>query len=647
MHTPRHKQTWILGPGILALTAALAVHGSCTCESDDKTVARVVKHQGTAEKDLGSGWQAAEDGDRLQCEHGLRTGEDSWAIIEFTAGGVFRLTDTTQINLSCKGRPGLSVALGEVLIESRDDELVLDLEIGTVRLSRGGSYRLGQGRFDIQVGAAQVQRKGQEAESLAEGEGLEWDIGAVTVSRSQPTEPAAVQDAGPVDAAVDAAVEYATTFQTKASGRKVQLRAPGDDGWKRLKAGEHALESGTLVRLGKRSKLRLERDGQETTLEGPGEFELGGPGGQMVSAKRGKMTVHATDAPVRIAVPGGIIVAKSRPGDGSRASIDVGKRSTRVRATAGATDVAGQGGASETLRIGERVTLARDGALEVSGRAPEHADFTMPAGETASVHDPRPPTAIRIDFGEQCAGEGIVEVSPRSRFRSRISTTSGTGGANLSAKKGTHYYRVRCIEDGVLQKKASARGKLRVLSDNATRPLPRRASESVVDADGRRYSVLYQNRLPAITFRWPKASKSGSYRFHLQKGKGKTTTRTLSQPSYKSGAGKLAEGTYRYSFEAGARRSKTSTLSIAFDNEAPSTHLSAPRVSQSWSASGKVSVQGAALKGSKVSVGSTAIPLDSHGRFSTRVELETGQKTMAVRVAHRKQGVHYYIRRSR
>ena len=640
---------WLSGRLVLALV--LSASFACSKKGDD-TVARISSYEGDVEKDVGDGWQAVKGKDKLKCDSGLRTGEASRATITFSAGGVFQLQENTDIVLSCGGNPGMSVSVGEVLVEAGPDGNVLDLEIGTVTLGGSGRYRVGQGRFDVLVGAAMVKRAGDESEVLEEGDGLSWEIGTVEVTKIK-TEPVAadagIPDAGVSDAGSDGGLDAGPAValtQATVKGGRVEMKPPGEKKWKRLKAGAHELESGAQIRLRKGSTIELARGPKVATATGAAEFVVGAGDQPMIDAVRGQMNIHATEEPVSIHVPGGVITARKRRGDGSKAWINVKKGTAQVRAQRGLIDVVGKNGIEDTLQIGEGLLLKRDGTTTVEGRAPSTTDFALSGPENATIHSPSLPVAVTIPFPKECASEGVVETSPRANFKSRVTIAKGTGRANIRIPRGALYYRVRCINDGVLQTNASARGRLRVIRDRATQPLPKQASSSPVDADGRRYRVLYQNRLPAIVFNWPNAPKGGSYRFFLTPTTGPQESHTTNKPSFKMRTGALAEGQYQYYFETGSKRSKTSTLSIEFDNAAPSTFLRLPKIGERWTGD-SVKVQGIALTGSSVEVGNTSVSVDKNGRFSSNVPLKEGEESLAVRVVHRKQGVHYYIRRAR
>jgi hypothetical protein len=221
---------------------------------------------------------------------------------------------------------------------------------------------------------------------------------------------------------------------------------------------------------------------------------------------------------------------------------------------------------------------------------------------------------------------------------------AGQGGAIVRLDRGGHRYRVRCIVDGAASGDAVASGRLVVLKDAGTRPLPRQAPHNTVDADGRRYTVLYQNLLPSITFRWAAAPKSERYTLKVAQGKSKPIEVIAGEARHTMAAGKLAEGEYRFWFESGGQESKKSILRIDFDNAAPTGYLQSPRTSETWK-SPTVDVSGAAAVGWKVSVAGKPLSLDPQRRFSTRLSRDPAENGIAVEFRHASRGVHLYVRR--
>jgi hypothetical protein len=186
---------------------------------------------------------------------------------------------------------------------------------------------------------------------------------------------------------------------------------------------------------------------------------------------------------------------------------------------------------------------------------------------------------------------------------------------------------------------------LRVQRDPATQELPRSAQRVDVEADGRKYTVHYQNVLPAVTFVWPGAPSASSYTLVLQRGK-KSQRYPAPGPRLELRPGELTEGELRYWFEEGATRSRESSLRIVFDNTARSAYLSEPRMGVPVEGP-TVVVAGAALAKSEVTVAGQSLPLDAQGRFRGEVPVGAGDESIAVRVRHPLAGVHYYLRRIR
>jgi hypothetical protein len=53
------------------------------------------------------------------------------------------------------------------------------------------------------------------------------------------------------------------------------------------------------------------------------------------------------------------------------------------------------------------------------------------------------------------------------------------------------------------------------------------------------------------------------------------------------------------------------------------------------------------LEGSSVTANGVAVTLDRHRRFTTELAPGTGQDGVAIRIAHPKLGVHYYVLRAK
>ena len=184
------------------------------------------------------------------------------------------------------------------------------------------------------------------------------------------------------------------------------------------------------------------------------------------------------------------------------------------------------------------------------------------------------------------------------------------------------------------------------MKDAGPRKLPRTPPAVTVDADGRRYTVRYHNRLPKLVLRWPAAPAASSYTVQWTREGGATRTRTSTTPSIALRSGELPEGAHRFRFSAGGRSSKQGLVRIAFDNTARTAYLSEPR-DGAVPTGGTVRVAGAALQRSRVRVGDARLSLRDQGRFGAEVSVPADQDAISVRVQHRSTGIHYYVRHTR
>ncbi len=313
----------------------------------------------------------------------------------------------------------------------------------------------------------------------------------------------------------------------------------------------------------------------------------------------------------------------------------------------GVVDVQGSRGGKERLVLGQKGEIARGGGLAVLGRPPQRADFTVRAATTATIHDPAPPTDVRFTFGELCKAGGVLELTRGESFDASRRRIAGETSAIARLERGAHRYRVRCLVDGAAGGEAVATGHLRVVRDAGTRPLPRAAPRNTVDADGRPYTVLYQNLLPSITFHWSAAPKGTTTRLTVAPSRGKAIEVAAPAARYTMAAGKLAEGEYRYWFAGGQGvASKKSVLRIEFDNAAATGYVQTPRAGALWSGP-SVDVSGAAVEGWKVSVGGQPLALDRQRRFHATVSHDAEENGIAVEFRHPSRGVHLYVRRGR
>jgi hypothetical protein len=257
-------------------------------------------------------------------------------------------------------------------------------------------------------------------------------------------------------------------------------------------------------------------------------------------------------------------------------------------------------------------------------------DLSLSRLESATIHAAAPPVVVAIPT-PPCS----------ERARVAVDGASLTGDAEVNVVQlgaGAHTIRLQCAGEA-----RSVR--LVVKRDAAKMDLPRRAQNVRVEADGRRYTVRYQNLLPVVTFLWP-GEHPGRLELAIRKG-GRESTYPLDRPEHALPSGTLGEGEYKFSFrDARGNASPPTTLRLSFDNTARSAYLSSPADGSAVTGEG-IEVAGAALLRSRVEIQDRAIAIDDKGRFRAHVAPQKGEQALTVRVEHPESGVHYYVRRVR
>ena len=216
----------------------------------------------------------------------------------------------------------------------------------------------------------------------------------------------------------------------------------------------------------------------------------------------------------------------------------------------------------------------------------------------------------------------------------------GNGRANLAFGAGLRGYTLRCIGEDGSPGRIVARGTVQVVVDPGTRRLPARAPTSHVEADGRTYTIYYQNQLPEVLVRWPNPPAVQSYVLEVD-----AKRIDLTEPTYLFRSGTLSDGAHRLSFQAPGRRSRTTTVEVRFDNAAPKASLSAPE-DRSFAPGDLVTVEGVALPTWKVTLEGGTIAMHPGERFTGQVQTSKEHPDIAVRLSHPRLGTHYYLRRA-
>ena len=415
---------------------------------------------------------------------------------------------------------------------------------------------------------------------------------------------------------------------------------------------------GRDVRLSERSLIRLGLDAASSvhvTVE-LGQADIEGDGPLAVGTARGlarldpgtRMTVKVAGGRSRYEVNFGRAVMGEGDtalvlGSGDGVALEIGSALVeRYRIEVGSAEVEPAAPAAPTVDAGAPRAETTAGAAPAGASrkpaAPTSFDVSLPAGESAIIHGRQTPLVIRLQLQPPCPAGGNVTLNESGK--SGRQRAEGRDQALFTVGSGSWSYRYQC------ERQELHRGTLTVRRDAGTQRLPRVAPTNVIEADGRRYTVLYQNRLPSLTFSWPDAPPAPGYTLHVE-SKGRTRRYPVAGPRLRLASGGLGEGTYQWWFEASeGKSSRRTTVTVRFDNAAVTAQVEAPRDGVRITPGDEIEVAGVAIEGSSVAVGASPLEVDEQGRFRGKVTPPApNERSIAIRLAHPKSGVHYYVRR--
>ncbi len=650
-HNRRPLSLWILA--LLSLPAFGACDGGCGCGKS--AVAELVETHGTVTRDFAANegqWEAAETGAEFAMGDAVRTAEgESSAKVVLTGGGGLELNADTIVRFLAaapndpdQGR--VSVEMGAARVTAGEGGLAIAGNFGEARLLSGGEMLIssadGQLSMEVLIGAARIESADGDIIDLGEGEEIVLDVelGDVIIEEIDTGPP----DTGPLDAGPDGDGDAGELLLPEvAISFRGRVEIEDDEGnWSRLERGTETVPGGSRLRLRRRARVDASRDGGSVRVTGPGAVTVGPSAEVLMRVGDGRAAVSAGETDVKVEVPGGAFVTHGSDAGASSSAHVANNGNATVASRRGTVTLQGRS-ESYSIRDGDSGIIRGDGVLDITGRAPSSAHMAVSAGASATIHYPGGTVNVQVQFGEKCGGgEGVVEVARGGSYRRPQMRSFGNGKANISVSPGANRYRLRCASGGSPTGDAVAQGTLIVRRDSGRQQLPRRPSRNVVDTDGRRYTLLYQNILPIVTVRWREAPSASRYVLHVG-----DETYESSSASQTLESGQISEGTHRVFFEApGASpsRSPVTTVNIRYDNATTAAYIRDPDPGSA--VSGTVRVSGTCVAGCTVSASGQNLPLDSAHRFGGEVAVPTDLDALAIRITHPRTGIHYYLRRA-
>jgi hypothetical protein len=603
--------------GRLAVRVLLLVVVLSGCKkSADPVVARLVEITSQVERmpKAQAPWQPAKVGNTFIIGSAVRTGAGSHAKLRVGTKGKLDVDASSIVYFT--RTPG----------RERND---LRVEAGVAELETGDeTVGIGEAVLDPNTHA--------RVETTSEGTTLVVTVGRAVLEDTEIAagERVTLGPAGrpiPKVATVDAGVAQPKAGTIAVAVRDVPARIKTASGERELPVGEHEVEAGATLIVPQGSTLEVSRDGARALTTGPSELRIG-EGATLVALAKGNVPLRGDTTPAVATVPGGTITAAP----GAVAGIAVAGKDTAIDGQLGTTTVESPKG-KETLTGGQSATLAGSGEIAVLPPPPSRTVASIAAGESATIHDLKAPTPLHITFGDTCPSAGVVEIAKDRGFKKLVARSGGLTAANVLAPAGTYSYRVRCPGG------RGATGTLRIVKDSGRTPLPMAAARTAVEMDGREYTILYQSLLPELTLTWRTAPRGrAKYTFVVKPAKGAERRLVGTSPTMQLVAGELREGSYKVWVEPDAgSRSEESRIVIEFDNAAQSASIDAVDT-----AGGKLRVRGSVIESSTVSASGAPVPLDRQRRFTAELSPGPDEDGAAVRIAHPKAGIHYYVMRS-
>jgi len=618
------------GFALLALLALIA------CGDKKASIAELKKADGPVERQVGTGpWGGAKIGTKYYLNDAARTA-DGGAQLEVVGNALIAMQPHTILRFGGTDKSSkIAVELGTIELTGTGS---YGFDLGDVRLSRNGTVRItanpgGKPVVELTIGEAQVSTAGGQTIDLVLGSAIEIGLETVEVRAID----AGVPDAVVVDAAEPDAAVVAEGATIDATGKRVEVQLAGETKWTALEAGTGSIPKGAKLRVGGGSTAKITSQG--TTLE------MGG-GSRIAIGENLELAIEIGDIRAsaagdgKVTLPGGAIALRGTPSSAAEAKLGVGNRDSKVTMARGSGKLTGAPGSELDMNRGETATLAKAGTIRVVEAIPSYFDFRVEVGDTLTIHDPRPPTAVQFAFGAKCPNGGIIEMDKDTRYRT-AKISGGKESANLSVGAGGWAYRLRCTSGGS-EGNAVASGRIVVKRDDGRRALPKIPPLNSIDADGRTWRISYQSQIPNLQVN--SRATGAAFKLHLAT-EGKEQTFDSKKPAVTIPGSQLKEGTYAYWFEIdGVKQAKSSTLIFNFDQTAPQVYIELPVNGKPWSAD--IDVKGAVLPGWTASVDGNTIPIDGARRFNAKAQQPAGN-ALAIKLSHPNFGTHYYLRRAK
>jgi hypothetical protein len=543
----------------------------------------------------------------------VETGEDGEARVRFAGGRVVELGPEGRFELQ-EGEGGLvlSIAQGLVLTSNATTAPAQPLPGPSVQLTiltPFGFTRLGGADTDLKL---TVNDKGASVDVKLGAVDLVATDGKVTkIGAGQRGQLGAgkVYDLEPIQVTISA-------------GGRAELKRKDEAKWNPVGKKAVALGEGDSFRVKDGRVVMQAPGGQGTLAFAPGsevtmDKAARGAGGEEAGFDFKKGEVSA-QSPVRtrLNLSGGVTLTAD---EASQYTLKRTKEGYELSSTAGDVKIEREGAEPATVFGGRTATIPLKGA--VSSQEVPRETLVLPSRTALKVLQS---TASRLAIawdGEADKPYRVEVASDPALKQKLVSGVVHQRHINVPAPgRGSLYWRIYADQDREIAKGSASfapEPKATVLN----------TSRNEVQDGADQTTIYYQDKPPAVTFKWDPSSEAQKYKVQVYK-KGELGTpvaeKTVTEGKVVLPEGALGEGSYLWSLkyldklgnEVGGT-GKMNKLVITYDNAVPNLIIKAPQNGDAGGA--KVRCQGIAPVGAKVQINGKVVPLDEKSRFDTEV----------------------------
>ena len=559
-------------------------------------------------------WRPATEGQPVLVGDGVRTATRSSAVVLFDDGSRLRLKPETELTLSgLEGEFDLLLGEGSIDVEAAP--------------GRGTAFRLMFGKTNEMV----VLREGRAELKIEEdGVHIQMIMGQAVIHGDGEAKPLLAGKSFLLSigkAQIVGRESLETTLRDRR--RASRIKAPESRRFLRPKKSSLALQPGTTVRTAKMGGVELLDPAGGRVLLGPRSTARFEGTFKTRTGREGQLRLDRGQARVVLRRDGGSGATQEvvTPMASVKTSAAGLTADVTVLAQANSTKVVVHTGQAEIHAADKMVTIKAGQMLQVGPKGFKADPSALPParlraqeGKKTHIFFDRKIQQIRLSWKADADERSDLEVSAKEDF-SELFLREPVVGPEFNLHRRDHptlFWRV-VRADGT----TGATGSLRYERDPFSKARADAATNVVPDT-GIKTTVVFQGKVPALTFKWQAHGDAASYLVQVF-SEDELEKPVLTQHAKKTRlilpAGKLSEGTYfwyQLAQDADGKELKASQMNklvLIFDNAVRLLRIDSPHPGQR-AKGGQMQVTGLAPVGAKLTVNGKLVSVSADGRFS-------------------------------